>query len=47
LPVSVGGGVSPAVEFQVPGGLVIRVPAQDREALVAVWELVKGASCSV
>lgn len=41
LPVTVGAGVSPAVEFQVPGGLIIRVPAQDREALGAVWELVK------
>lgn len=41
LPVTLGAGVSPAVEFQVPGGLIIRVPVQDREALAAVWELVK------
>ena len=41
LPVTVAAGVSSAVEFQVPGGLIIRVPAQDREALGAVWELVK------
>jgi len=41
LPVTVGAGIS-AVEFQVPGGFVIRVPAHDCEALVAVWDLVKG-----
>jgi hypothetical protein len=47
VPVTVGVGVPSSVEFQLSGGVVIRVPAHDREALVAVWELVKGASCSV
>jgi hypothetical protein len=46
LPV-IASGVSLTVEFQLPGGLVIRVPAHDREALGAVWELVKVPSCSV
>jgi hypothetical protein len=47
LPVSVGAGSLTTVEFALPGGLVVRVPAQDREALSAVWELVKVSSCSV
>ena len=45
LPV-IAGGVSLMVEFQLPGGLVIRVPGHDREALGAVWELLKVPSCS-
>ena len=48
VPVIVGAGASePTVEFQLPGGLIIRVPAHDREALGAVWELVKVPPCSV
>jgi hypothetical protein len=47
VPVIVGAGApAPTVEFQLPGGLIIRVPAHDREALGAVWELVKVPSCS-
>ena len=47
VPVIVGAGApEPTVEFQLPGGLIIRVPAHDREALGAVWELVKVPSCS-
>lgn len=46
LPV-IAGGVSLMVEFQLPGGLVIRVPSHDREALGAVWQLVKVPPCSV
>jgi hypothetical protein len=47
VPVIVGAGASePTVEFQLPSGLIIRVPAHDREALGAVWELVKVPSCS-
>jgi hypothetical protein len=47
LPVTVGMSVSPAIEFQFPSGLAIHVPAHDREALRAVWELVEVRACSV
>lgn len=50
LPVTIGsspGAPGFAVEFQLPDGLVIRVPAHDRETLCAVWELVETRSCSV
>jgi hypothetical protein len=47
LPVTIGPGASSAIEFQVDHDLVIRVPADDREALAAVWELVKVPPCSV
>ena len=47
LPVTVGVAVSMPVEFQLPSGVLIRVPAQDRAALAAVWELVEAPPCSV
>jgi hypothetical protein len=40
------GGPGLSVGFQLPGGLIIRVPAHDREALGAVWDLVEARSCS-
>lgn len=49
LPVTISpgpGGPGLSVEFQLPGGLIIRVPAHDREALGAVWDLVEARSCS-
>jgi hypothetical protein len=47
LPVAIAAATALTVDFQLPSGLVIRVPAHDRAALADVLELVEAGSCSV